>query len=46
MPDTIELPLGFVQELYEYFYTQLPMKQSELVIIELRKALDKAKNGN
>lgn len=46
MSDTIvELPLQFVKELYEYFYTKLPMNQSELVIIELRKALDKA-NGN
>lgn len=46
MPETVELPVGFVRELYEYFYTKLPMNQSELVILELRKALDAAKNGD
>lgn len=45
MSDTVELPIQFVQELYEYFFTKLPMNQSELVILELRKALDKA-NGS
>lgn len=35
----VSLPKAFVQELFEYFYTQLPMKQSELVVQELRRAL-------
>lgn len=46
MSETVELPIQFVRELYEYFFTKLPMNQSELVIIELRKALDKAQNGD
>lgn len=45
MSETVQLPIQFVKELYEYFYTKLPMNQSELVIIELRRALDAA-NGD
>ena len=37
--DNISLPRPFVEELYRYFY-ELPMSQSEFVVLELRRALN------
>lgn len=37
--DTVSLPRAFAEELLEYFYTQLPMKQGEIPVQVLRQAL-------
>ena len=42
--ETVTLPRAFIEELFEYFYTQLPMKQSEMVVNEFRRALAASTN--